>query len=66
MSVKYPSISIGELKDQLAVYPDHYTIDFSGLDFYRLKQRNETHVQMEFNQQVYLNSEGLVVVDNLD
>ncbi|MFZ1546848.1 MAG: hypothetical protein WAT12_07070 [Candidatus Nitrotoga sp.] len=66
MSVKYPSITIAELKDHLAGCPDHYTIDFCGLEFYRLKQRGETHIQMEFNQQVYLNSEGLVVVDNLE
>lgn len=66
MSVKYPSITVGELKSQLSGYPDHYTIDFSGLDFYRLKQRDEAHIQMEFNQQVYLNGEGRVVVDNLE
>lgn len=65
MSAKYPSITVGELKDHLSAYPDHYTIDFSGLNFYRLKQRDETHVQMEFNQQVYRNSEGLMMVDNL-
>lgn len=65
MSSKYPSITIGELKDFLAAYPDHYTIDFSGLDFSRIKQRDETHVQMEFGQMVYLDSEGKVVVENL-
>ena len=66
MSVKNPSITIGELKERLTIYPDHYTIDFSGLDFYRLKQRGEDHVQVEFSQQVYLNSEGRVVVDSLE
>lgn len=66
MPAKYPSITIGELKELLAGYPDHYTIDFCGLDFSRLKLRGETHVQMEFNQPVYLNSEGRVVVENLD
>jgi hypothetical protein len=61
----YPSITIKELKDHLSVFPDTYTIDFSGLDFYRLKMRGETHVQMEFNQQVYRTPEGRVVVENL-
>jgi hypothetical protein len=60
----YPSITIGDLKEHLAAYPDHYSIDFCGLDFYRLKQRGEQHVQMEFNQSVYLNPEGRVVVQN--
>lgn len=66
MPNNYPEIAVGELKKLLAVYPDNYTIDFSGLEFYRLKQRGDTHVQMEFNQQVYRTPEGRVVVENLD
>ncbi|KIA81848.1 hypothetical protein QR66_02355 [Chromobacterium piscinae] len=67
MSIKnYPSINIGFLKSQLEGLPDHYTIDFCGLEFYRIKQRGETHVQLEFNQPVYLNEAGRVVVQNLD
>jgi len=62
----YPAITVKELKDQLALYPDSYTIDFSGLDFYRLKHRGETHVQVEFNQLVYRTPEGRVVVENPD
>jgi len=34
-----------------------------GLDFYRLKDR-EAHVQVEFNQTVYKNQQGKVVVEN--
>lgn len=64
MPTHLPSISIGELKNLLANYPDHYQIDFSGLSFYRLKQRGETSVQMEFNQPVYLTEQGRVVVEN--
>ena len=64
MPTPLPSISIGELKQQLANYPDHYRIDFSGLSFYRLKQRGETSIQMEFNQPVYLTEQGRVVVEN--
>lgn len=62
----YPSITVGELRRALEGYPDDYTLDFSGLDFYRLKQRGDTHVQVEFNQLVYRSPEGRVVVDNLD
>lgn len=66
MSNNYPVITVRELKEHLASYPDNYTIDFSGLEFYRLKQRADTHVQMEFSQQVYRTPEGRVVVENLD
>ncbi len=63
--MKSPTITIGELKEHLAAYPDHYALDFSGLKFYRLKQRGEESVQLEFNQAVYLDKEGYVVIDNL-
>ena len=65
MSNTYPTITIGDLKAALEIYPDNYSLDFSGLTFYRLKKRGEKLVQVEFNQQVYLNDEGLVVVENL-
>ena len=61
----YPNITVGRLKDAIAGYPDDYTIDFSGLEFYRVKQRGDTHLQIEFNQQVYLDEKGDVVVQNL-
>lgn len=62
----YPTITVGQLIEWLKIYPDHYTVDFGGLEFYRLKQRDETHIQMEFNQQVYLDHAGRVVVGNLE
>jgi len=64
MPLNYPKITIGELKEQLVGYPDSYTIDFGGLEFYRLKQRADTHIQMEFSQSVYLDAKGSVVVEN--
>lgn len=64
MPIKYPTITIGELKELLASYPDNFTIDFGGLEFYRLKQRADTHVQMEFSQSVYLDEARNVVVEN--
>lgn len=60
----YPTITIGDLKEQLAIYPDHYDIDFCGLEFYRLKQRGDTSVQMEFNQVVYRTPEGTLVAED--
>lgn len=64
MPKKAPVITIGELRERLAGIPEHFTIDFGGLTFYRIKRRDETHVQMEFGQSVYLDEAGNVVVDN--
>ena len=60
-----PSITVGEFKEKLSCYPDHMLLDFSMLDFNRLKQRSPTLVQVEFNQQVYRDSSNNVVVENL-
>lgn len=61
-----PSITVEQLRGQLAAFPDHYTIDFCGLAFSRIKERGPEHVQMEFAQPVFLDkSTGLVVVQNL-
>ena len=59
-----PVITIGELRERLDGIPEHYTIDFGGLTFYRIKQRAPTHMQMEFNESVYLDESGRVVVEN--
>ncbi|RPA23363.1 MULTISPECIES: hypothetical protein [Shewanella] len=60
-----PSITVGEFKEMLSHYPDNMLLDFSMLDFNRLKQRSPTLVQVEFNQQVYRDSSNNVVVENL-
>jgi hypothetical protein len=65
-SKEYPTITVGQLIDALSIYPPHYTLDFSGLDFYRVKQRGDTHIQIEFNQAVYRTDKGRVAVENLD
>lgn len=59
-----PVITIGELRERLDGIPEHYTIDFGGLTFYRIKQRSPTHYQVEFGQTVFLDDAGNVVVDN--
>ncbi len=58
--------TVGDMKRELAVFDDDYEIDFSGLDFYRLKQRGDKLVQVEFNQPVYRTPEGKVVVGNVE
>ncbi|HHR5901444.1 TPA: hypothetical protein ACS7XC_002361 [Providencia alcalifaciens] len=59
-------ITVGMLLDQLQNYPRDTLLSFSGLDFCRLKWRDENLVQIEFNQLVYRNSEGLIMIENLD
>ena len=66
MKTRPPLITVAVLKAHLSAYPDDTELDFSGLDFYRLKQRGEKLVQIEFNQQVYRTPEGDVVVQNLE
>jgi len=56
-------ITVKELRDQLKLYDDNLELFFGGLDFYRLKDRGGC-VQVEFDQTVYLNDQGLVVVEN--
>ena len=51
-------------REHLAVYPDHYEVDFSGPEFYRLKQRGPELVQVEFSEQVYRDKTGRVVVES--
>lgn len=57
-----PTITVGHLRSEIAQYPDSFTLDFSGLEFLRVKQRGETHLQIEFSQAVYLDDRGRVVV----
>jgi hypothetical protein len=62
-------MTIGELQDQLAKFPRDYEIFFSahpGLKFYRLKQRRDKTVQMEFAQNVWKDEDGKWNVDNVE
>lgn len=64
MTKKAPTITISELREHIAGLPEHFTIDFGGLTFSRIKQRSPTHYQVEFGQTVSLDDAGNVVVDN--
>lgn len=54
------NLTVGELKERLSIYPDDFEISFGGkdLEFYRLKQRGEKLVVLEFNQSVYRADDG--------
>lgn len=59
-----PRITVGQLIEQLQGYPKEMLVDFSTLDFYRLKQRSPNMLQVEFDQSVYRDEKGRVVVEN--
>lgn len=54
------------LLDQLQGFSRDTKIDFSCLDFHRVKSRGDKLIQIEFNQLVYRDPQGDVVVDNLE
>lgn len=66
MKKEIPTITLGRLREELSQWPDDTEISFSGLTWYRPKQRGENLVQIEFNELVYLDEEGRVVVQNPD
>lgn len=64
-----PTITVGQLRSQLAGFDDDWTLDFGGLAFYRIKPRDfeNKHAQCEFSQPVYLDRHtGRVIVENPD
>lgn len=65
MTTKGQEITVGQLKSQLEAFRDDDVLEFGGLDFYRLKRRGAQIVQVEFNQQVYIDENDQVQVDNI-
>jgi hypothetical protein len=66
MKQQEPLMTVGELIDQLSVFDRDSEVNFSGLDFYRLKNRGPKLVQVEFNQVFYRDEQGQVVIQNID
>ena len=59
-------ITVGDLKRLLAAHHDDSIIDFSGLEFYRLKMRGESLVQVEFSEVVQRDlKSGLVMAESV-
>lgn len=58
-------ITVKELIKQLSLSDPELSVYFGGLDFYRVKDRGGV-VQIEFNQSVYKEDDGRVVVLNHD
>ncbi len=64
MKNRPPLLTVADLKRELAAYDDSDEIDFSGLDFDKLKARGPKLVNVEFKQPVYRLPSGDVVVQN--
>lgn len=61
-----PTITVGQLRQELAGLADECEVSFSGLTFYRVKMRGDNLAQVEFAQPVFLDEQGHVVVQNLE
>lgn len=60
-------LTIGDLKEMLREWPDTIEIQFSGgLEFHRLKWRGDGLVQVEFNENVWRDSNGSWHVDGAE
>lgn len=60
---RIPTIDLQTLLDTLNALPKDTRVGFSGLNFYRVKWRGQTMVNIEFNEHVYRNSAGAIVVE---
>lgn len=60
-------MTVGELKSHFEGIPNDWQVIFGceELEFYRVKQRGERLVQIEFNQTVYT-SDGKIIVEMHD
>lgn len=60
-------LTVGDLKRQLEVFDNDEEVFFgndeNALTFYRTKSRGPKLVQIEFNQQIYRDSDGRLVVE---
>ncbi len=64
MEKEVPTITKKQLLEALESYPDDFRISFGGLQFYRAKLYGNDLIHIEFNQTVYLDDDGRVIVQN--
>lgn len=58
---KIPTMQVSDLIEQLAGLPKDAEISFTGLTFYRIKNRGDMY-QIEFNEGPYLSQDGVLKV----
>ncbi len=62
-----PTIPLRRLLDELKVYanrPDHWEVSFCGLTFCQVKTRGDDLIQIEFEEPVYRDDSGQVIVES--
>lgn len=52
MAKQRDGITVGELIEQLAAYPDRFIVDFSGLEFSSLAQTGDSRVHLELSWRI--------------
>jgi hypothetical protein len=55
----------GELAEQLRVFADH-DLYIGGLEFFRVKVRGPKLLAIEFNEQVYRDSKGKLIAEDVE
>ncbi len=63
MKQEYIGFTVKQLIEDLRNYPDDMEVYFGGLDLYRLVEKGNK-VLFEFNQSVYKDKDGRVIVEN--
>ncbi len=59
-------ITVGDLIEQLKVFNKNDELYMGSLTYYRLKKRGDNVVQLEFNETVYMDSQGVIHVDQVE
>ncbi|MAM56518.1 MAG: hypothetical protein CMN25_04205 [Salinicola sp.] len=53
-------ITVGEFRKLLEAYDDQLELSFSGLEYHRLKQKGDKHLEVEFEEKVFRDKTGHV------
>ncbi|WP_251976102.1 hypothetical protein [Salinicola avicenniae] len=51
-------ITVGEFKQLLETYDDQLELSFSGLEYHRLRQKGDKHLEVEFEEKVFKDKLG--------
>lgn len=63
MRVNNSGITVRELRELLKLYNQNAELFMGGLTFHRLKDRGANIVQLEFNETVYKDETGTIIVE---
>ncbi|GHB11941.1 hypothetical protein [Salinicola rhizosphaerae] len=51
-------ITVGDFRELLEQYDDQLELSFSGLEYHRLIQKGEKHLEVEFEEKVFKDKTG--------